>query len=64
MVRMRGSKGGKRSSPPRRRNPAAQAVRSPKFRPKVFRDPRAYDRRRIKSADRACGDDDDDKENG
>jgi hypothetical protein len=63
MARRKGSKLAKRLSPPRRRNAAAQAVRSPKFRPKVFRDPRTYHRPTAKAAERARGDDDDDKEN-
>lgn len=63
MVRRKGAKAGKRLSSPRRRNAAAQAVRSPKFRPKVFRDPRTYHRPTAKAAERSRGDDDDGKEN-
>lgn len=63
MARRKGANTGKRPSPPRRRNAAAQAVRSPKFRPKVFRDPRTYHRPTAKAAERSRGDDEDDKEN-
>lgn len=58
MARTRSLKGGKRPAALRWRNPAAQAVRSPKFRPKVFRDPRSYHRPAEKAARRTRGDDD------
>ena len=62
MARIGGSKRGRPPSPLRRRNPAAQAVRSPKFRPKVFRDPRTYHRPTAKDAERGQRDDDDGEE--
>ncbi len=61
MKRIGGARGGRGSSPPRRRNPAAKAVRSPAFRPKVFRDHRAYDRRRMKANDHMRSEDEDDE---